>query len=139
MLTLWRPFNELARWSRVHDDLFSWGNGERLGFSPAVDIEEREDSFLLKADLPGMSEKEIEVKVHDGVLILSGSRETSKEDKTEHGYYRERSYGSFCRQFNLGSNVDATKIEASYNSGVLKIVLPKKEEVQPKQIPVSTN
>ena len=141
MLTQWRPFGGLCGLDRELDDLFGDkpANGDRVDFAPAVDIEEKEDHFLVSADLPGVSEKDIEVKVHDGVLLLSGKREVSKEDKTEGGYYSERKSGSFCRTFTLGDGVDAAKIEAAYRNGVLTVKLPKKEETKPRQIPVSTN
>jgi HSP20 family protein len=141
MLTLWRPFGGTLGLSRELDELF-WGkpsNGNHVDFAPAVDIEEKEDHFLVSADLPGMSEKDIEVKVQDGVLLLSGKRESRKEEKTEGWYYRERSSGSFCRSFTLGDGVDPAKIEAAYKNGVLTVKLPKKAETRPRQIPVSTN
>ncbi len=141
MLTLWRPFGGLFTLDRELDDLF-WGkpsNGNRVDFSPAVDIVEKPDHFLISADLPGVSEKDIEVKVQDGVLLLSGKRESSKKEKTEGGYYRERSHGSFCRSFTLGDSVDPAKIEATYKNGVLTVKLPKKAETRPRQIPVSAN
>ena len=141
MLTLRRPFGGLFGLTHELDELFEGrrGNGNRVDFSPAVDIEEKGDHFLVSADLPGVSEKDIEVKVHDGVLLLAGKREASKEQKTETGYYRERSYGSFCRSFTLGDGVDPAKIEAAYKNGVLTVKLPKKPETQPRQIPVSAN
>ena len=141
MLTLWRPFGGLFGLSREFEDAFGDKptNGGHVDYAPAVDIEENADHFLVSADLPGVSEKDIEVKVQDGVLLLSGKRETSKEEKTEGGTYRERSYGSFCRTFTLGDGVDAAKIEAAYKNGVLTVKLPKKAETQPRQIPVSTN
>ena len=141
MLTLWRPFGGLFGLSRELEDLFEGkpSNGNRVDFAPAVDIEEKEDHFLVSADLPGVSEKDIEVKVHDGVLLLAGKREASKEQKTETGYYRERSCGRFFRSFTLGDGVDPEKIEAAYRNGVLTVKLPKKEEIKPRQIPVSTN
>ncbi|MFH1131398.1 MAG: Hsp20/alpha crystallin family protein [Pseudomonadota bacterium] len=139
MLTLWNPQRELFNWSREFEDLFNWnaGNGNRTGLTPAVDIEEKEDSFVLKADLPGVEEKEIEVKVHDGTLLLTGKREESKEEEKEGMSYRERSYGSFCRQFRLGAKIDSEKIGAEYKNGVLTVVLPKKEDAKPREIPIS--
>lgn len=129
-LTKWRPIGL--------DGLFyNDDNGNSTGFTPAVDISEEDDYFLIKADLPGMSEKEIEVKVHDGVLLLSGKREETREEKEEGGYHRERRYGSFCRQFRLGVGVDPTTIAATYDSGVLSVKLPKKEESKPRQIPIN--
>jgi HSP20 family protein len=126
----------LGPFFRGFDRLFD--DGEPRGYAPAVDITEEEDHFLIKADLPGVDEKDIEVKVHDGVLLLSGKREETREE--EEGYsYRERRSGSFCRQFRLGRNVDAEKIEAAYKKGVLEVKLPKKEEAKPRQIAVSSN
>ena len=141
MLTLWRPFSGLCGLSHEFNDFFEGKptNGDCVDFAPAVDVEEKEDHFLVSADLPGVSEKDIEVKVQDGALLLSGKREVSKEQKTEGGYYTERSFGSFCRSFTLGDGVDPAKIEASYKNGVLTVKLPKRAETQPRQIPVSTN
>ena len=141
MLTLSRPFGGLFQLSREFDDLFNAPTKHEWQghFTPAVDIEENESGFVLHADLPGLSEKDIEVNVKDGQLLLSGKRNVSKEEKTGGRYLQERSYGSFCRQFNLGAKVDASKIEATYKNGVLTIVLPKKEESKPRQIPIATN
>jgi HSP20 family protein len=131
----------LARWSREFDDLFnwSWGNGERVSFSPAVDIQEQEDKYILRADLPGLDKKDVDVKVQDNILLLSGKREQSRAEEGEGATYRERRFGAFSRQFRLGSNVKTGKIKASYKNGVLKVVLPKRPESQPRLIPVSVN
>ena len=140
MLMHWRPYNELARWSRELDELFQ---GERdnggMVFRPPVDIEETEDSFVLHADLPGVNEQDIEVKVDDGKLLLSGKRETRSDEENHNGTYRERRFGSFFRQFSLGPNVDPSTIKATYKNGVLSVTLPKKPESKPHQIKVSTN
>ena len=140
MLTLWRPHHDLFSWSREFDHLFdaAAGNGHSHALSPAVDIDEEEGRFVIRADLPGMDQKDIEVRVHEGTLLLAGKREASQEEKSSSGYYRERCYGSFARSFKLGSSVDDSKIEASYENGVLTVVLPKKEEVKPRQIPVNS-
>ena len=137
MLTLWRPHRDLFRWGREFDEMLRWpdGDGDAL-FTPAVDIEEHKDAFVLRADLPGVVEKDIEVTVHEGVLLLSGKRSSSREDKTEHGLYRERRHGSFRREFRLGEAVNAEAISATYQSGVLTVTLPKKEQNKPMQIPV---
>lgn len=138
MLTLWTPRNGLFRFNPFFDDLWSWGrdNGGPRSFSPAVDIDEDETKFTIRADLPGVKEEDIEVTVNEGTLVLSGKREETKEEETDGGYYRERSYGSFCRTFRLGTSVDRNGIEANYEGGVLSVVLPKKEELKPRQIPV---
>ena len=136
-LTRWRPMN-LDPFRDL--DRFFWpSDGQVTGYTPAVDLSEEEDHFLITADLPGMAEKDIEVKVHDGVLLLTGKREDTREQKEGGSHLRERRYGSFCRQFRLGDGVDAEKIEATYRNGVLEVRLPKREETKPRQIPVSTS
>ena len=94
-------------------------------FVPTVDIVEDEKKIVLKADLPGVNEKDIEVKLDDGTLTLSGERTFDKETKDENLWRVERGYGSFRRSFALPETVDAEKISASYKNGVLEITLPK--------------
>jgi len=134
MLTLWRPSRDLFRWDL--DDLFGRPLLEGSRFTPAVDIEEQDDRFVLRADLPGIREKDLDLQVHDGTLRLTGKREDQREEKRGSATFRERTFGGFTRQFTLGPNVDAEKIEASYEDGVLTVVLPKKEAAKPRQIPV---
>ena len=138
-MTRWRPSGLNPFWRELDDHFRVEGNGRQAGYCPAVDISEEQDHFLITADLPGMSEKEIEVKVESGVLLLSGKREDTREKQGEGQYYRERRLGAFCRQFRLGEGVNPSAIEASYKNGVLAVKLPKKEESKPRQIPVSTN
>ncbi len=106
--------------------------------SPAVDIEEEKDKYLLKADIPGMKQDDIKVEVDDGVLKISGERkyEKKEEDKDKKYHYYERSYGAFERRFVLPSDVDTEKIDAKYENGVLEIVIPKTESKRPKEIKV---
>lgn len=142
-MTRYNPLAVSARQLNA-DDIFAdfFGGSRRVvqAFSPELDIQESEESFIITADLPGMTDKDIEVKVHDGSLILSGRRELRAEEQDEQGfYYRERRSGGFSRQFKLGDRVDADKIDASYKDGVLTLVLPKKEQIKPRQITVSTN
>lgn len=94
-------------------------------FVPRVDIAEDEKKIVLKSDLPGVNDKDIEVKFDDGVLTLSGERKLDTESKDENLRRVERGYGSFRRSFALPDTVDAEKISASYNKGVLEITLPK--------------
>lgn len=141
MLTLWRPQYGLLNWSNELERLLGWnsGNGEKRSFAPAVDIEENESQFVVRTDVPGVNEKDLEVRVHEGTLVVSGKREEAKQEKNERGYYRERHYGSFRRSFRLGTEVDEARIEASYHNGVLTVMLPKKEAAKPRQIPVQAN
>ncbi len=104
---------------------------------PAVDIAENENEIVLTADVPGVKMDDIDIKVENGTLTISGKREFQKQEE-KGGYHRiERSYGSFQRVFTLPDSVDTEKVEASYEDGVLKVVLPKKEVAKPKTIKVS--
>jgi len=97
---------------------------------PAVDIVEGDKAYEITADLPGMDEKNIEVKVADGVLTIKGERQEEKEEKKKDYYLQERSFGSYQRSFELPDSVDPDKIEASFKKGVLSVTLPKKLEAQ---------
>jgi HSP20 family protein len=120
-------------------DGFATGAGREAALRADVDIEEHEDHFVVRADLPGVQQKDIQVEVHDGVLTLSAKREQNSEEKGKQRWYRERRFGSLERRFRLGPHVDAGKIEAHYKDGVLSLTLPKSEASKPRQIPVSTN
>lgn len=98
--------------------------------APAVDIAESEKAFELTAELPGMDEKNIEVKVANGNLIIKGEKQQEKEEKKKDYYMRERNFGSFERRFEVPESVDADKIEASFKKGVLTLTLPKKLEAR---------
>jgi HSP20 family protein len=95
---------------------------------PAVDIAEKEKSFELTAELPGMDEKNIEIKLSNGNLLIRGEKKEEVEEKKHHYYLSERRYGSFQRIFNLPKGVDSEHIEARFSKGVLSIALPKKPE-----------
>ena len=97
---------------------------------PAVDIAESEKGYEIKAELPGMDEKAIEVKVTDGSLTIKGEKQEEKEEKERDYYLQERRYGSFERSFELPESVDPDRIEASFKKGVLTVILPKKAEAQ---------
>lgn len=135
-----RSIQNVPRFRRGFDHFFRHGGdqGEHADFTPAVDIDETEEAVVLSADLPGVDEKDIEITVHQGVLVLTGKREDTREDETENTVYRERRHGSFFRRFRLGSKVNADAIHAVFKNGVLTVTLPKKEEAKPKQIPVAT-
>jgi HSP20 family protein len=137
----WRPFRELEEWERRFDDLFGrplWRLPvEERGWMPAVDVFEKEDRFVVKAELPGMKEEDIDVSVVGDTLSIRGEKKTETEIKEEDYYRCERSYGSFYRSIPLPSNVDANKIEASFEDGVLEVALPKSAKIKPKKIAVS--
>ena len=136
------PFRELEEWERRFDDFFGrpmwrWPFEEK-GWMPAVDVFEKDDRFVVKAELPGMKEEDIDVSVVGDTLTIKGEKNTESEVKEEDYYRSERAYGSFYRSVPLPSTVDASKIEASYEDGVLQVTLPKMPEVKPKKIEVKT-
>ncbi|MGE5817225.1 MAG: Hsp20/alpha crystallin family protein [Deltaproteobacteria bacterium] len=100
------------------------------GTTPAVDVVESEKAYEITAELPGMDEKNIEVKVAEGSLTIKGEKQEEKEEKKKDYYLHERHFGSFERSFDVPESVDANKIEASFKKGVLTVTLPKKPEAQ---------
>jgi HSP20 family protein len=137
----WRPFRDMEEWERRFDALFRgwmWRPGaEETGWMPAVDVIEKDDKFLVKAELPGMKEEDIDVSVVGDTLTIKGEKKSESEVKEENYYRSERAYGSFYRSIPLPSTVDADKIEANYEDGVLEVTIPKMPEVKPKKIAVS--
>jgi HSP20 family protein len=136
---------------RFHDDvnqLFgeapvrSVAEGDRSSivtsnWTPAVDIKEEDERFVLKADIPGVEPKDIEVTMEDGVLTIKGERKHESEEEAN-GYKRvERSYGSFYRRFSLPDSANAEGVSAKGKDGVLEVVIPKHQKVQPRRITVS--
>jgi len=108
-------------------------------WAPAVDVLEDENKVVVKAELPGMSDKDIDVNILNNTLTIKGEKK-KEEEKKDQSYYRlERSYGAFQRSVTLPSAVAADKAKASFKNGVLEIEVPKKEEAKPKQIKVSVN
>ncbi|HEX8857246.1 MAG TPA: Hsp20/alpha crystallin family protein [Thermoleophilaceae bacterium] len=108
-------------------------------WSPPMDLVEAEDSFILKADLPGMSEDDVAIEVHDGTLRLSGERHAEHE-QSEKGWYRvERSFGKFSRSMTLPDGVDPDKIQAKFDRGVLEVRIPKPEERKPRRISIAND
>jgi HSP20 family protein len=111
-----------------------------LTFNPSFEVKETKDTFVFKADVPGIRESDLDVTLTGNRLSISGKREEEKEEKEGEGaryYTYERSYGSFTRSFTLPDGVDAEHLRAELNGGVLTVVVPKKLEVQAKRIAVS--
>ena len=107
------------------------------GFAPLVDIYEDEHNITLKIEVPGIDEKDIDVRIENNTLTVHGERKMEKEEKEENFRRVERQYGSFTRSFTLPTTVDAEKVSANYDKGILKISLAKKAEAKPKQIKVN--
>jgi HSP20 family protein len=144
VLTRFEPFREFAtlqdRINRVFRDSYSAGQDDSLttsSFAPAVDVYEDEHQVTLKVEVPGIDEKDIDVRVENNTLTVHGERKIEKEEKEENYRRVERQYGSFTRTFSLPTTVDTENVAATYDKGVLKITLPKKAEAKPKQIKVS--
>jgi HSP20 family protein len=108
------------------------------GWMPAFDVSETENEIVVKAELPGMDVKDIDIALTDGLLTIKGEREMEKEDKEENYHRIERQFGSFSRSLNLGTKVRADGIEAGYKDGILTVTLPKAEESKPKKIEVKS-
>jgi len=109
---------------------------EQMNWAPAIDVFEKGDKLVVKAEVPGMKEEDIHVSVEDNTLNIRSEKKTESEVKNEDYYRCERSYGSFFRSVALPSTVDASKIEADYEDGVLEVTMPKKPEVKPKKVAV---
>jgi HSP20 family protein len=143
-LAPWRPIRELSNLRKEMDEL--WGDflggreflSERGTWVPAVDVSETKDSVVVKSEVPGMDPKDINISLRGDLLEIKGEKKQKKEEKDENFHRIETHYGAFCRNVRLPVEVDPDKIEASYDKGVVKIVLPKKEEVKAKQIEIKT-
>jgi len=140
----WEPFRDLMTTQREFDRLFReafspfFGEGElsTRTWAPPVDIYETGDNIVLKAELPGVDPKDVEVRVEDNRLYLKGERKFEKEVKEENYHRVERSYGSFARSFALPNSIDSEKVAAEYKDAVLTLTLPKREEAKPKTIKI---
>lgn len=141
-ITRWDPFREVVALQNRMNSLFrDLNEGESplttAAFLPAVDIYEDDKKVMLKLEVPGIDEKDLDVSVENNTLTVKGERKFEKEEKEENFHRIERRYGSFYRAFTLPSTVDTEHVTASYNAGVLKLELRKKPEAQPKQIKVN--
>jgi len=144
-LVRWEPFDGLnriqSRINELFDDTFGRARGYQTSSTgvwfPPVDILESKDSYLIRAELPGMKKEDFHLEVKEGTLTLSGERSEEKEIKEEDFYRCERSYGRFVRQIALPAGTDADKANASFKDGVLEIELPLKETPKQKKIEVS--
>ncbi len=140
----WNPMREMTtmhdRFNRMFSDMFpsTWFDEEMRfnNWHPAVDIYDQDDKVVIKAELPGVDKKDINVDLKDRVLTLRGERYHESEVKEEKFYRKERAYGKFERSFTLPAGLDPEKISADFKDGVLKIEIPKPEEEKPKKIAV---
>ena len=148
MLTRWDPFRELNalqdRMNRLLQDSFSGqpsARGEESlvsgAFIPPVDVYEDEHNIVLKMEVPGIDQKDIDLRVENNLMTVRGERKFEKDEKEENFQRVERRYGAFVRSFTLPNTVDTDNVNADYENGVLKITLAKKAEAKPKQIKVN--
>ena len=143
-LVPWRPFErELDSFRREMDNLWSKFFGEAPlartfteEWSPTVDISERKNDYLIKAEHPGVDEKDVSVSISADILTIKGEKKKEEEEKDEHHYRADRYYGSFERSFRIPTGVKADKIDATFDKGVLKVTVPKAEEAKKKEITV---
>ena len=143
----WDPFRELNqitdRMNRLFQDTYGTNQGRseeglaQMNFVPPVDIYEDEHNVTLKLEVPGIDQKDIDVRLENNTLVVRGERKFEKDEKEENFHRIERSYGSFARSFALPNSVDPDNIHAEYVNGVLKIDLAKRAEAKPKQIKVN--
>ena len=142
-LTRWEPFREMANLSRMMDRFFDepfgempvvWRRGD--GYTLALDVAEQEDKYIVKASVPGIKPEDVEITLTDNVLTIKGETKDEQERKEENYHLRERRFGSFMRSIALPNSVDADKIEAVNEHGVLTLTLPKATAVKPKRIEV---
>ncbi len=138
-----RPINELMGlredFDRLLNDtfrIFDEGYGERVGWKPAVDMEETEEDYIVKAEIPGIKKDDINISIADNKVVIAGEVAEEKDVQEKNYYLKERARGKFSRGFTLPTPVDSGKAEATFKDGILTLKLPKAEEAKPKQIEI---
>jgi len=145
-ITRWEPFRNLSSFqeqmNRLFEDSFIRPRSESSAlttWAPAVDIYETKDELVVKADLPDINEEDLDVRVENNTLTISGERKFESSVSEDNFLRVERAYGAFTRSFSLPNTVSAEAIKAEYRNGVLTVSMPKREESKPKQIKVSVH
>lgn len=142
----WEPFRNMAtlqdRINRMFDDVFTRAaeNDDEAvvgGWRPSVDIYDKPEAIVIKAELPGVTKEDVSVEVKENILTLKGERKIEKEEAEGTYYRKERLYGRFMRSFTLPMETDSEKIKANFRDGVLSLEIPKPEEKKPKQITIN--
>ncbi len=143
-ITRWEPFRGLStlqdQMNRLFEDTLFRGRSDESAlttWAPAVDIYETENALVVKADLPDVNEKDLDIQVENNILTIRGERKFERDVKEDNYLRVERAYGSFSRSFSLGNTVNTEAIKAEYRDGVLTLTIPKREEAKPKQVKVS--
>jgi len=142
----WEPFRGLStlhdQVNRLFNETMFQGRGDEsalTSWAPAVDIYETPNELVVKADLPDMQEKDIDIRVENNLLTIGGERKFEKNISEDNYLRAERSYGSFSRSFSLPNTVSTESIHAEYKNGVLTVNLPKREESKPRQVKINVN
>jgi HSP20 family protein len=140
-LVRWDPFQELVninnRLSRTLGEALPNVTEDTFGaWAPPVDIFEKNDHLVIRAEIPGVNKDDLDVRIENGVLTLHGERKQETEVKEENAYRMERIYGTFTRSFSLPTTVDAGKIAATYKDGILEVTVPKAETAKPKKVDI---
>jgi HSP20 family protein len=148
-LTVWKPLREITPFrdfermrrdmDRMWDSFFERGTlrgEEGREWLPSLDVAETKNEIVVKAEVPGLDPKDIDISLSDGLLTIKGEKKQEREEKEENYHLVERSYGSFTRSIRLPNEVQSDKIKASYKNGVLKVVLPKSEEAKKKEVKI---
>jgi HSP20 family protein len=139
----WEPFRELSSLQTEMNRLFNAafeggpGNGGSRRWTPAMDLLETEDQFVLRADLPGVGEDDVNIELEDNVLTVSGERKAEHEEKREGFYRMERAYGAFSRSLTLPKGIDPDSVTAGFDRGVLEVRVPKPEQRRPRRISIA--
>lgn len=149
-LVRWNPSRDLLRVERDFNKIFKnffnrvSGKEDENGYAdaawaPLADVSENDNEYIINYDLPGMDKKDVKVSFSNGVLSVSGERKEEKESKDANYYRCERTYGKFYRSFTLPDGVKDDAIDAKFENGTLRVVIPKAEERKPKQIDIKVN
>ncbi len=146
-LVRWNPFRELddmqTRLNRLFDEVpfqrSREGGMSLSAWSPAVDVQETDNEYLIKADLPDVKKEDVKVELLEGALTIEGERQQEKEEKGKKFHKIEREYGKFVRRFVLPSEVDSSKVQAEFKNGVLNVHLPKAATAKPKAVDVKVS
>lgn len=142
-ISQWNRFRNFSRFQDQFNRLFEPAreaqadNSALTSWAPAVDIYENENELVIKADLPDINEKDLDVRIENNTLTVRGERKFEQEVKEENYLRVERAYGSFSRSFSLPSSVNTEAIQAEYKNGVLTVALPKRAESKPKQVKIN--
>jgi len=142
-ITRWDPFRDVATLNRLNSLFQDYNRGEGAGdpvsaasFVPPVDIYEDDHSIVLKLEVPGMKQEDLDIQLENNTLTVRGERKFEKEEKEENFHRIERRYGSFYRSFTIPNTVNPDSVKATYDAGVLRVQLEKRAEAKPKQIKV---